>query len=251
MLTEDKNATRRRFLQLVGVGSAGVVLSGCSGSGGDNATGGATPTTTTPSTTTTGATTPPTNPDCVLTPSAIEGPFYSDLDLIRQDITDGKPGARLRLNITVIDVSRCEPIPSANVDVWHADAGGLYSAFSGQGDAGNIDTSTESFLRGVQTTSGDGVATFDSIYPGWYMGRTTHIHLKVIFEDRTQVTTQLFFPDNISTEVYREQAYLSRGAKDTTNGADTFGGDDSRLLMSVSRQGELYTASHTIGINRA
>lgn len=216
-----------------GVG-AGVLLVGCSNS--EDAT-----------TQSAGAT----NPDCVLTPEEIEGPFYTDLNLVRRDITDGKPGSPLQLDLTVIDATTCEAIQDATVDIWHADAGGLYSAFTGQGDNADIDTTADSFLRGVQPTDTSGLATINTIYPGWYGGRTTHIHIKVHFADNTRVTSQLYFPDEVTEGVYRDHpAYRERGAKDTANDADDFGASDPGLQMTLADSGDGHVATHTIGIRR-
>ncbi|MGZ8410044.1 MAG: intradiol ring-cleavage dioxygenase, partial [Hyphomicrobium sp.] len=74
---------------------------------------------------------------CVLTPQAMEGPFYFDPKLVRADITEGRPGAPLDLTLRVIEHGPCTPIANARVDVWHADAGGIYSGYNGQGDDGN------------------------------------------------------------------------------------------------------------------
>lgn len=189
--------------------------------------------------------------DCVLLPEDAEGPFYADLALDRRDITDGKLGSPLVLQLAVVDAATCQPIPDAVVDVWHADAGGLYSAFPGQGDAGDIDTSPEAFLRGIQTTDASGVATFDTIYPGWYPGRTTHIHLKVHFADQTRVTTQLYFPDEVSADVYTgHEAYVDRGPKDTANEDDGLEADQPALRMTLTGTGDGHTATHTLGIAR-
>lgn len=242
----DMLNSRRRFLGVAGASTASTLLGACS----SNSNG----TSADPGSSTSGvATTPPTlnGADCVLTPTAIEGPFYRDLNLVRQNITDGKPGVPLTMKFTVVDATTCQPIPNAIVDIWHADAGGLYSAFVEQGDNGDIDTTSESFLRGEQNTDQNGEASFVSIYPGWYSGRTTHIHLKVVVDDRSLVTTQLFFPDDRSTEVYETNAYATRGAKDTSNGADTFGGNVGSLLMTLNRSGDGYSATHGIGINQS
>ena len=100
-----------------------------------------------------------------LTPERTEGPYYIDDKLLRDDITEGKAGVPLELSVTVMDVTTCEPLVDAAVDIWHCDALGDYSAISGQG--GNDDTSGETWLRGVQLTGTDGVATIATIYPGW------------------------------------------------------------------------------------
>lgn len=40
-------------------------------------------------------------------------------------------------------------------------------------------TDDYTWLRGVQQTDEDGMVEFDTIVPGWYSGRTAHIHVKV------------------------------------------------------------------------
>ncbi len=230
--------SRRRVLYLAGAGTAAAALAACGGDSESDATDTASGD---------GAT-----PDCVLTPEETEGPFYTDLNLVRRDITDGKPGAPLELRIGVIDAETCAPIPDATVDIWHADAIGLYSAFTGQGDSEDVDTSAQSFLRGVQPTDVDGVATFTTVYPGWYMGRTTHVHVKVHFSDRTRVTTQLYFPDDVTDTVYADNAaYAERGAKDTPNEDDGFGAESTTLQMTLTRADDRHLATHTIGIDRS
>src|ERR1700754_3525176 len=81
---------------------------------------------------------PDTEPACILTPQAEEGPFYSDPKLVRSDIAEGRPGVPLTLRLRVIDAGSCTAIHDARVDIWHCDAKGLYSAFPGQGDAHTI-----------------------------------------------------------------------------------------------------------------
>lgn len=95
-------------------------------------------------------------PACVVTPEGPEGPFYTAVDLVRRDISEGRPGAPLDLRLRVVDAEACEPIPDAGVDVWHAGAGGLNSAFVGQGESADIDTTEQTFLRGVHSTGEDG-----------------------------------------------------------------------------------------------
>lgn len=186
---------------------------------------------------------------CTLYPAQTEGPFYVDLDLLRRDITDSKPGTSLRLAVRVVRAGSCEPIRDAAVDVWHADAQGLYSAFTGQGDGRNVDTRGEAFLRGVQVTDADGRVEFRTVYPGWYRGRTTHIHVKVHLANRTAVTSQMYFPDDVSAAVYREAPYAARGQKDTSNAADGIGRAGGNAVMTaVTRDGNGYLASLTIAV---
>lgn len=124
-------------------------------------------------------------PDCVLTPELAEGPYYIDLDSVRSDIREDRPGAPTSLSITVVDAATCAPVKDAAVDIWHADAAGEYSGFGSAGDGGRpgggggSPTNDKRFLRGTQITGADGVATFLTIYPGWYTGRAVHIHVKV------------------------------------------------------------------------
>ena len=154
---------------------------------------------------------------CVLYAQQTEGPFYLDLDSLRRDITEEKPGAALRLLVAVQDES-CAPLKDLAVDVWHCDASGVYSGFPGQ--LGGLDTSGETFLRGTQVTDDSGVATFDTIYPGWYPGRTTHIHFKVHVSSATEATSQIYFPEDVTVGVYQTAPYDERGQKDTPNAGD-------------------------------
>ena len=97
---------------------------------------------------------------CVLTPEQTEGPYYIANERVRRNITDGHPGAPLTLRLTVVDATTCRPIKGAAVDVWHADAAGVYSGFgSGAG--------SRTFMRGIQHTDTTGLALFRTVYPGW------------------------------------------------------------------------------------
>jgi protocatechuate 3,4-dioxygenase beta subunit len=111
---------------------------------------------------------------CVLAPEQTEGPYYLPGDKLRRNVTEGKPGVPLTLKLTVLDASTCKPIKGAAVDIWHCDAGGIYSGTSQQG------AEKLTFLRGIQKTDAKGLATFKTIYPGWYQGRTVHIHVRVL-----------------------------------------------------------------------
>jgi protocatechuate 3,4-dioxygenase beta subunit len=152
--TGESPLTRRRVLGWAGGLGLALFVPGCADDepSEDSAAG-----TTTAPTTTAGTT----SPDCVLTPELTEGPYYLDLDLMRRDITEGRPGLAYDLAVKVVDAESCEPIEDAIVDVWHCDAEGVYSGV--QGDGGT-------FLRGVQVADGTGTATFRTIFPGWYQG---------------------------------------------------------------------------------
>ena len=95
----------------------------------------------------------------MLAPEQTEGPFFLPGDKVRRNVTEGKAGVPLTLKLTVLDVSTCKPIKGAAVDIWHCDAVGTYAA-----------ATNRTFLRGIQKTDAKGVATFKTIYPGWYAG---------------------------------------------------------------------------------
>lgn len=153
---------------------------------------------------------------CTLTPSAIAGPFYVNSALMRKDITEGKPGVHLDLFLKVVQQSDCMPIQGAVVDLWHADALGRYSGFPSQGTAGLT------FLRGIQVTPASGVVGFRTIFPGWYPGRTTHLHLKINPNQSSELTTQLYFPNGIARTVESLPPYDLRGPNPTSNGEDAY-----------------------------
>jgi len=167
---------------------------------------------------------------CRLTPEMTEGPYYVDDAMVRSDITEGRPGLPLELRLTVQNAESCEPIPDATVEIWHADAGGAYSGFDAEG----------TFLRGAQKADGEGLATFKTIYPGSYPGRTPHIHMKVHVSGSEVHTGQLYFDDTVSAKVYGTDDYADRGTPPTTNANDGIysdGGDRSTLALTKSGDG--------------
>lgn len=182
---------------------------------------------------------------CTVYPQETEGPFYLDLDLLRSDIREGKPGAELRLQIQVIRASDCAPLADVAVDVWQCDAVGVYAGFTGQ--LGGQDTTGQKWLRGTQITNAEGIVDFITVYPGWYPGRTTHIHFKVHFTPTSESISQMYFPEDMTTEVYAVAPYLAHGPKDTSNDADAFahaGGFPELLAITPGSNG--YDASLTI-----
>jgi len=181
---------------------------------------------------------------CVLQPEVTEGPFWVPNHLTRRDITDGRPGIPLWLHLTTVDASTCKPIKGADVEVWHADARGVYSGVNGN---------TRRFLRGHQRADAHGEVIFRTIYPGWYRGRTPHIHLKVHVGGSVVHTGQVFFRDATSAAVYRTSHYRSRGEADTTNGRDGIyaqAGASKALLRLTRRAGGGYIAAITLGVRR-
>ena len=188
---------------------------------------------------------------CILTPEAMEGPFYFDPKLVRSDITEGKPGAPLLLTLQVVEAEDCAPLEGARVDVWHTDGLGIYSGYARQ-ETGS--TEGETFLRGTQFTGPGGEVRFATIYPGWYPGRTPHIHFKVFVDERNLITGQLYFSDSITEHIYATiSPYRERKAqRDTYNVNDFLFGRQSGTdaLVTLKEEGRSYFASLVIGINR-
>jgi protocatechuate 3,4-dioxygenase beta subunit len=183
---------------------------------------------------------------CVLTPEQTEGPYYIGNEKLRRNITEGRPGTPLLLRAFVVDASTCKAIKNASVDIWHADAAGVYSGF-GDGAA------SRTFMRGIQRTNTKGLALFRTVYPGWYQGRTVHIHVKVHLGGNVVHTGQLYFPDSVTDAVYRKAPYTSRPNRTTRNAADAIyrnGGKKSQVSVRKNSAG-VYVATITMGVHRS
>jgi protocatechuate 3,4-dioxygenase beta subunit len=180
---------------------------------------------------------------CVLAPEQTEGPYYVEDAAVRRNVTEGKPGVALGLRLTVVNVANCKPIKGASVEIWHCDAGGAYSGV--QGDRGM-------FLRGVQRTDARGLALFKTIYPGWYQGRTVHIHTMVHLGGNVVHTGQLYFSDAITDAVYARSPYSQRPNRTTRNAADSiYRNGGKRSTLKLVRSGTAYTGSITMGVQRS
>ena len=183
---------------------------------------------------------------CVLTPEQTEGPYYIAREKVRRNITDGRPGTPLLLRAFVVNASTCKAIKNAAVDIWHADAEGVYSGF-GEGAA------SRTFMRGIQRTNAKGLALFRTVYPGWYQGRTVHIHVKVHLGGNVVHTGQLYFPDAVTDAVYRKAPYNSRPNRSTRNAADAIyrnGGKKSQVSVRKNSAG-VYVATIVMGVHRS
>lgn len=302
--------SRRRALGLGGtVGLAGV-LAACGTSTSSSAT--------SPATTTTATSATPVADDivamldrantCGLTKEETQGPYWFDVDAIRTDVRENRPGAALNLVLRVQDVTGCvagtagTPVPNAVVEIWHCDAGGVYSGFEsgsqsangggggggGQGGpppgsqggpppgdqggappggggggmegdgeeadgsyaAGDTQATTTddgTYLRGAQVADARGIVSFTTIYPGWYTGRTVHIHTKVHLNRATVLTSQLYFDDAYSDAVHATAPYSSHTGRDTRN--DTDGIYDASGLMIVQPSGDGHLALLNLGVD--
>ena len=176
-----------------------------------------------------------TAPSCRLLVGQDEGPYYRDLDLERRDITEDREGVALRVGLRLLS-SGGDPFAGALVEVWHADREGQYSGFP-------VETSApgETFLRGSQQTDARGLCAFDTIYPGWYPGRTVHIHLIAHAGESRSVTTQLFFPEPVTDTVFAQPGYDTRGERDTTNATDAiFANHGEETTLALTEHGAGY-----------
>lgn len=205
--------------------------------------------------------------DCVVRPQQTEGPFFVETQLNRADLRSDpatgliSSGIPLGLSFQILQVGSiqpegnriCAPLPNAVVDVWHCDASGIYSGVRDR----RLDTTGQAFLRGYQFTNQDGVAEFITIYPGWYPGRTVHIHFKVrtfsasgaIAPPSYEFASQLYFDDTMTDRIHRQTPYMARGQRAQRNHQDAifqFGG--AQLLLPVVQADRGYFGRFGIGL---
>ncbi len=180
-----------------------------------------------------------------------EGPYHRGGQAVRRDVVEDRDGIALQLGIRLA-YDDGVPAADAAVEVWHCDARGRYSGFPPPDDSVVVTAATapgaeylpdDTFLRGTQYTDADGMVEFRTIYPGWYPGRTVHIHLIVATDDRVR-TSQLYFPEPVNVDVLARPPYRERPGRDTTNATDTIlpiGGDPA--VVDVQPLDEGYRAA--------
>jgi protocatechuate 3,4-dioxygenase beta subunit len=208
-------------------------------------------------------------------PETTEGPYWFDVDSIRSDVREDRPGTTLQLALRIQDADD-NVLPNSVVEIWHCDAGGDYSGFevsstggggggapgrpdgqdtSGQetSDGSYSDGEVESapsddgtYLRGAHVADDNGIVQFTTIYPGWYRGRTVHIHCRVHIDKASYLTTQLFFDDELSAQVYAAQPYSQHSGRDTYNDNDSIYVADG--LLHVETQNDGYLAYLNLGV---
>jgi protocatechuate 3,4-dioxygenase beta subunit len=216
---------RRQLLGLGGLGAA-ALLAGCRPPR--------------PGTTTTTSTPGPTTPGtCVLQREVTQGPYYLDRDLVRGDISGGRPGVPVQLDLLVADAA-CRPRPGAAVDVWYCDAGGTYSGVLGN---------TGTFLRGTQLADAEGRVSFQGIYPGWYTGRCVHFHVKVHVGGRDIHTGQLFIDQSLNDRIAAMTPYSSNRAGRVRNESDGIFRQTAGLsMLPLTAEGSGYRGAMTLAV---
>lgn len=196
-------------------------------------------------------------PSCVVRPQQTEGPYFVDTMLnradIRSDPSNGttKAGVPLALGIVVSRLSgqACIPLSGVMVDIWQCDAEGVYSGVQDP----RFSTLEQKFLRGYQVTGPDGVARFTTIYPGWYQGRTVHIHFK-LRSPATQrpgyeFTSQLYFQESVTDAVLAKAPYSARGRRSTLNANDgIFRQGGAQLMLDTQKQDLGYSANFHVAL---
>ncbi|MDJ0377109.1 hypothetical protein [Cryobacterium sp. PH31-L1] len=189
------------------------------------------------------------------TEDVTSGPYYFDVDSIRSDLREDRPGTQLDIAFRVWDAN-CTPLPNSVVEIWHCDAGGVYSGFESAstggggggrvgGGGGTTDGSyTEgdseatpgddgTYLRGAQVADANGIVQFTTVWPGWYRGRTVHVHLKVHVNKATVLTAQVGFDDDLNTIVFDTSPYDEHTGRDTFNGGSAGSGTDNIISSSA------------------
>ncbi len=252
---ELRAISRRSALRLLG-GAGLFIVAACATETVATATSGASGTTAAPGTTA-GATASTAAfgaaGSCVLIPEETEGPYALDLSgdepMFRSEITEGHPGVPLSLTLALVDANAdCAPVSGARVDLWHCDADGSYSGFSQPGN----DTTGETFCRGIQLTDDNGQVTFQTVYPGWYQGRITHVHFQVFLDSGLAATSQIAFPEEITAAVYAVDPYAAKGPNTSVSSfsQDMVFADGTQYQMAslTGDPNSGYTATLLVGI---
>jgi protocatechuate 3,4-dioxygenase beta subunit len=227
---------RKNFLRslIIGAASAPVLLDACkkeSGSTADSTT----------AVTNTGSTASSASGSCAVAPSETEGPFptKTPASYVRSDITDGRTGYKLTIKLTINSSSSCSALANTLVDIWHCDAEGNYSEYGGS-SMQSTNYTTVHFLRGRQTTDANGLVTFTSIFPGWYSGRATHIHVHVHNTAGTSLkVTQISFPEGTGTALVLVNGYAKGLSGYTYNKSDNVFSDDTAGVEIATVSGSM------------
>lgn len=196
---------------------------------------------------------------CTLIPSETQGPYplpsiLTDTTMIRSNITEGKTGVPLTMVLSFVNVNQgCAPLVGARIYIWMCDKDGQYSGYT---SPQNGNHAGETFLRGVQVTDASGQVTFQTIYPGWYAGRITHVHFQIFLATNpgttASATSQIAFPQTVTQTVYASPLYAARGQNTsvTSFAADNVFSDGVtfQLATLTGSVAAGYTATLTVGV---
>jgi protocatechuate 3,4-dioxygenase beta subunit len=244
-----KVLSRREALKVLGVTGAAAIVVSCAPQATEEAPTAGSPTATGIPTATQR---PVSLPVCVVRPEMTEGPYFVDERLLRSDIrSDPSTGAvrggaplEMTMNVSQVANGGCTVLEGATVDLWHCDAQGVYSDVADP----RFNTVGQQFLRGYQVTDANGQVKFTTIYPGWYQGRTVHIHFK-IRSGNQEFTSQMFFDDAFTDQVYLQEPYASKGERTVRNDADgIYQNGGVQLVLPVTQVGNGYAGTFDIGL---
>ncbi|CAM1502603.1 Fc.00g073790.m01.CDS01 [Cosmosporella sp. VM-42] len=175
------------------------------------------------------------NNSCILTPEVTQGPYYVSGEYVRRNIIEAQEGIDIVLDYQVIDVDTCEPVPGIYLEMWHCNSTGVYSGIVASGNGDNSDETNidKTWLRGIQQTDSDGVAQFESLFPGHYTSRATHIHIMAhanatLYPNNTlgnenyaSHVGQAFFDQDLITDVETFAPYNTNTQELTSNADDS------------------------------
>jgi protocatechuate 3,4-dioxygenase beta subunit len=198
-------------------------------------------------------------PGCVVQPEQTEGPYFVDKMLNRQDVRidpatkvakEGLP-LRLTFNVSQIIDGKCAPLPGAQVDLWQCDLSGVYSGVKDP----NFNTVGQHFLRGYQVTDAKGIVNFQTIYPGWYPGRSVHIHFKIRTTPAAakghEFTSQVYFDEAFTDRVFAREPYSKRSGQRVRNESDGIFQKENgkQLILPVTENKAGYAGTFSLALN--
>ena len=191
------------------------------------------------------------NSSCSATPSETEGPFPTKTpsSLVASDIRGDRTGVAFTIRIVIRNRNNsCAVLAGAQVDIWHCDKDGYYSEYGGT-SMQTVNYTSVHFLRGRQTTDSNGQVTFTSIFPGWYSGRATHIHVHIYTASGTSLkVTQIAFPEGTGTALAAVNGYGKGMTGYTYNKNDGIFSDDTAGIEIATVTGNI-TDGFALSIN--